>query len=218
MGNCMGKYSVCLFIWSMLLPTWAGVCLAGEFNRVLSVGDVAPVWRNLEGVDGQQHSLEDLDESRFVVVAFTCNSCPYAQDVEGRLITLADQVKDLGGALVAINVNTITADALPAMKEKSRQKKFTFPYLYDPTQAIAKAFGATTTPEFFLLDESRKIAYMGALDDSPDGQDVRQKYLETAIGDLVARRQPVLSETVPIGCRIRIQRIRSSKAVEDRSR
>ncbi len=187
---------------------------AGEFNRVLSVGDTAPTWRNLEGVDGKRHSSEDLEEARFVVVAFTCNSCPYAQDVEDRLISLAARVDELGGVLVAINVNSITEDALPAMQEKAEKKAFAFDYLYDPTQAISKAYGATTTPEFFLLDESRKIAYMGALDDSPDGRSVGQKYLELAIGDVVERRKPVLSETVPIGCRIRVVRNRDRKEKE----
>lgn len=185
---------------------------AGEFNRVLSIGDTAPTWRNLEGVDGKRHSSEDLENAHFLVVVFTCNSCPYAQDAEDRLITLATRAQELGGKLVAINVNTITEDAMPAMREKVEKKHFNFDYLYDPTQAIAKAFGATTTPECFLLDASRQIAYMGALDDSPDGRAVGQKYLETAMGDVVEKRQPVLSETVPIGCRIRVVRNRGGKS------
>ncbi len=203
----------CLLISAMLFML-CQMAAAGEFNRVLSIGDFAPTWRNLEGVDGERHSSEDLDEARFVVVVFTCNSCPYAQDIEDRLIALSARTQELGGALVAINVNSIEKDALPAMREKAEKKSFNFAYLYDPSQAISKAFGATTTPEFFLLDESRKVAYMGALDDSPDGRAVGQKYLETAIGDLVEKRQPVLSETVPIGCRIRVIRNRGGKAKE----
>ncbi len=204
----------CRFFGAMLCLIGSEIASAGEFNRVLSIGDIAPTWRNLEGVDGKHHSSDELEEARFVVVVFTCNSCPYAQDVEDRLVSLFTRTQELGGTLVAINVNSIPEDAMPAMREKAEKKPFAFAYLYDPSQSIAKAFGATTTPEFFLLDESRKIAYMGALDDSPDGRSVGQKYLETAIGDVVEKRQPVLAETVPIGCRIRVVRSRGAKAKE----
>jgi len=183
--------------------------LGGQFNQVLSVGDVAPEWSELEGVDGKKHSYVDVASKKFVIVAFTCNSCPYAVDVEDRLMALSSKAKELGGALITINVNTIEADAMPAMKEKSKDKGFAFPYLYDPTQGIANAFGAKTTPEFYVLAADRKVVYMGSLDDSPDGKTVAKRYVESAIDAVLASQGPVVVETVPIGCRIRFARTRT---------
>jgi len=183
-----------------------GTASGGQFNQVLSVGDVAPAWCDLEGVDGKQHNYADVAASKFVVVAFTCNSCPYAVDVEDRLIALSAKAKELGGTLVAINVNTIEADALPAMKDIAKDNGFAFPYLYDPTQGIANNFGAKTTPEFYVLGPGRKIVYMGSLDDSPDGKAVTKRYLESAIHAFLAGKTPGVVETVPIGCRIRFAR------------
>jgi peroxiredoxin len=190
-------------------------CQSGEFNRVLSIGDQAPAWQSLEGTDGEKHSSTDVADAAFVVVAFTCNSCPYASDAEDRLIALSKKAIELGGVLVAINVNTIEEDSLPAMRTKAEQRKFEFRYLYDPSQNIAKAFGATTTPEFFVLGADRKVVYMGSLDDSPDGTAVTKRYVETAIADVVEVRSPEVAETIPIGCRIRFARVRErSRAVK----
>jgi len=183
--------------------------LGGQFNQVLSVGDVAPEWSELEGVDGKKHSYVDVASKKFVIVAFTCNSCPYAVDVEDRLMALSSKAKELGGALITINVNTIEADAMPAMKEKSKDKGFAFPYLYDPTQGIANAFGAKTTPEFYVLAADRKVVYMGSLDDSPDGKTVAKRYVESAVDAILRSQAPEVVETVPIGCRIRFARTRT---------
>ena len=192
----------------MMFLATISATLGGQFNPVLSVGDTAPVWSELDGVDGKKHSYDDVAAADFVVVVFTCNSCPYALDVEDRLFALSAKTKQLGGALVAVNVNTIEADAMPAMKDKAKEKGFTFPYLYDPTQAIANAFGAKTTPEFYVLSPDRKVVYMGSLDDSPDGKAVTKRYVESAIDAVRAGKAPEVIETVPIGCRIRFARIR----------
>ena len=132
------------------------VSIAGEFNQVLNIGDVAPPWNELPGVDGKAHSLADLKDSKAVVVVFTCNSCPYAVDVEDRLIALNHEYSRKGVTLIAINVNKVEDDLLPAMKEKAEQKKFEFVYLFDETQKIATDFGAKYTPEFFVLDGEQK--------------------------------------------------------------
>lgn len=181
---------------------------AGKYNRVLDIGDPAPAWEGLPGVDGQTHSLEALDEAKAVVVAFTCNSCPYAVDVEDRLIELAKRYQPQGVAVVAINVNKIDEDALPAMKSRANERGFNFPYLFDESQQIARDYGARNTPEFFVLDGKRRVAYMGSLDDSPDGKDVNERYVEAAIQAVLAGEQPEVSETVPIGCLIRYERDR----------
>lgn len=190
---------------------------AGEYNSVLSVGDGAPTWKPLPAADGKTYGSEDLVDSQATVVAFICNSCPYAVDAEDRLIELCKRLADCDVACVAVNVNKIDEDSLDAMKAKASAKSFPFPYLYDETQQIAKDFGAKYTPEFFVLDDQRKVVYMGSFDDSPDGRNVTTKYVEDAVQATLAGAQPQVQETVPIGCRIRMdrQRRRKSRRTDD---
>ena len=185
--------------------------LAGEYNQVLDIGDPAPAWEGLVGVDGNRHSLSDLEAKQVVVVAFTCNSCPYAVDAEDRLVALHKKYADQNVALVAINVNKVEEDLLPAMKQKADEKGFEFPYLFDVTQKIARDFGAMVTPECYVLDAKRRVRYMGSIDDSPDGRQVNKKYLESAIDAVLAGEDPEIRETVPIGCRVRYERTRRSR-------
>ena len=101
-----------------------------------------------------------------MVVVFTCNHCPVAQAYEDRIVEIAADYKDKGVEVVAINVNNMEADKLPAMKERAEEKGFKFDYLYDPSQEIGRAFGATVTPHAFLLDGERNVVYIGAIDDN----------------------------------------------------
>ena len=179
---------------------------AGEFNTTMNIGDTAPDWNDLPGTDDKMHSLDDLKNNKVVVVAFTCSSCPYAVDAEDRLIALQKKFTTEKVAVVAINVNKVEEDLMPAMKQRAAEKKFNFPYLFDESQQIAKAFGAKYTPEFFVLDKNRKIVYMGSLDDSPDGKNVSEPHVTHAIEAALAGEKPAVSETVPIGCRIRFDR------------
>lgn len=181
--------------------------LAGQFNTVLSLGDQAPAWTDLPGTDGKRHSLADLERFPFVVVVFTCNSCPYAVDYEDRLVALGKKysANDSQVAVVAINVNTIPADRMEAMKERAEAKEFRFPYLWDETQEIARKFGAARTPECYLLDRDRKVLYMGAIDNSSDPGKVTHRFLEDAIAQTLAGGKVAPGEMPPIGCRIRYQ-------------
>ena len=189
------------------------LAVAGEFNQVLSIGDRAPAWKDLPGVDDKKHSLAELDEKELVVLVFTCNSCPIATDYEDRIIEIARKYADRKGkvALVAVNVNRLEEDRLPKMKERAEKKGFGFPYLYDESQKIAKEYGATFTPEVFVLDRDRKIAYMGGIDDSSNADQVKQHYLKDAIEALLEGNVPEKPETTAIGCRIRYARDRKSK-------
>lgn len=184
---------------------------AGKFNQVLSIGDAAPTWSDLVGVDDRNHSLDDLSESKVVVVVFTCNSCPYAVDIEDRLVALHQEYASRGVSLVAINVNTVDEDLLPAMKEKAEEKGFKFPYLFDESQQIARDFGAIYTPEFYVLDSQRKVVYMGAMDDSPDGRNVTKQYVNRAVEQALGGQSADVTETPPIGCRVRYKRVRRTR-------
>jgi peroxiredoxin len=191
-----------------LLALLATAALAGpgKYNKVLAPGDGAPAWENLEGTDGKKHSLADLKDKEFVVVVFTCNSCPVAEAYEPRIMAFAEKYAKPDGkvALVAINVNTIKADALPAMKVRAQKKKFTFPYLYDPTQEIARKYGAMFTPEFFVLDKDRKVIYTGAMDNKSPPSEPTLHHLEQALEAALAGQKPKTTETsAAAGCKIR---------------
>ncbi len=192
-----------LAAWGLIL--WGSLgAFAGQFNSERDIGDVAPTWKELPGVDGKKHSLTDITEP-VVVVVFTCNSCPIAVDYEDRIITLAKQFAGKA-AFVAINVNRVPDDSLPKMKERADAKQFPFPYLFDESQQIAKDYGAVFTPEFFVLDKDRRIVYMGGMDDNSDASQVKNKYLEPAIESTLQGTAPAVSETVARGCRVRYAR------------
>ena len=190
------------------LLTLAAAAPAGKFNKTLSVGDKAPAWSDLDGTDGKKHSLADLKDTPVVVLVFTCNSCPVAVGYEDRIIAFAQ--KHAGRvAVVAVNVNTIPEDRLPKMTERAEKKKFPFPYLYDPTQQIAKKYGAVYTPEFFVLGPDRTVVYMGAMDDKSPPADATVSFLEKDVESAVAGRKPEVGETLGRGCKIRFERKRT---------
>lgn len=198
---------------ALILAALCGAASAGEYNPTLSLGDAAPAWKSLPGTDDQQHSLAELAERDVVIVVFTCNSCPVAVDYEDRIIATAKKHAGPDGrcALVAINVNKIEEDRLPRMKERAAAKGFPFVYLYDETQEIAKAYGATYTPEFFVLNKDRKVVYMGGMDDNSNVAQVKENHLEPAIEAALAGQKPAVGETVARGCTIRYQRQRGKK-------
>lgn len=202
----MNRYALPILF---LLAT--SIATAGEYNPVLDIGDKAPAWKDLPGIDGKKHSLADLKDHDAVVVVVTCNSCPYSVDYEDRIIALTKLLADRQVALIAINVNKVPEDSFQAMKERAVAKSFNFPYLYDETQQIARDYGATYTPEFFVLDRERKIAYMGALDDSPDASKVRKLHVADAVTAVLTDKAPKITETVAIGCRIRLERQRKRR-------
>ena len=179
---------------------------AGEFNKVLSVGSPAPAFTSLEGTDGKTHSLDEFKAKRALVIVFTCNSCPVANSYEERIAAVAKKYADgpeSKVAVVAINVNTVPDDRLDKMIERAKKKKYSCPYLYDPSQKIAKDYGAVYTPEFFVLDANRKIAYMGSLDDKNKAEDAKESFLANAIDSVLTDRKMEKSETLARGCKIR---------------
>jgi peroxiredoxin len=184
-----------------------GPAQAGEFNKKLSIGDSAPVFTGLEGVDGKTHSLADLKDKDVVVVCITCNHCPVAVAYEDRIIAFAKKYAsgaDSKVGMVAINVNKSEADGLPKMKERAKEKGFNFPYLFDPSQKIGRELGASVTPEFFVLNKERKVVYMGALDDNMRAPKVN--YLDAAVTAALEGKKPAKTETRPSGCGVQYER------------
>ncbi len=177
--------------------TWAG-----KFNRVLSVGDPAPEWKDLIGVDDKRHGLAEC-KKKVVVLVFIANHCPVAAAYEERLKQLAADYRDRDVELVAISVSQLESDRLDKMKERARDSRFPFPYLQDASQKLGRQFGATATPQVFVLNSERHIAYMGAFDDQwKDAAKVETHYTRAAIEALLTGKPPEIRETRPVGCAI----------------
>lgn len=169
---------------------------------------------NLKNIDGNMVALEDYasrDDVEGVMVIFTCNHCPYAKMYEDRIVALDKAYKENGFPVVAINPND--PDAYPSddfenMKKRAAKKGFTFPYLVDESQEIARAYGATKTPHVFLLsknqDNNFEVAYIGAIDDAAQSENkVEEKFLENAIAKLKANSTPDPDNTKAVGCSIK---------------
>jgi peroxiredoxin len=180
----------------------SSLCAQGKFNQKLTIGQTAPAWSDLPGTDGAKHSLADLKDKDVVVMVITCNHCTIAVRYEDRILEFVKQFADKKVALVAINVNHRPADRLPKMQERAQKKGFTFPYLFDESQAVGLAYGATVTPEFFVLDRQRKLVYMGAMDDSTDPQMVTKNYLRDAVEAVLQGKAPPLAESKGRGCAV----------------
>ena len=192
---------------SLLGCAVAALCLAisaqaGKFNKALSIGDAAPGWSKLPGVDGEEHSLGDY-KSKLLVIVFTCNGCPVAASYQDRMNKLAADYRKDDVALISINANPGKAEALDKMAALVKDKKLAYDYLKDSSQSTAKEYGARATPTVFLLNEDRRIAYMGAFDDNWEGEDaVERHYLRDAITAALAGKKPDVTESRATGCGI----------------
>jgi peroxiredoxin len=175
---------------------------AAKFNRKVEIGKPAPAWKNLAGVDGRRHSLGDYKSAKVLVIAFMCNQCEVSQIYEDRLIKLAKDFNPHEVALVGISCSLLPPDRLDKMIERARTRKFNFDYLTDASQQIGKDYGATVTPQLFVLDQARNIAYMGRFDDSMYPDDVRRRFVEDAVRALIAGKRPDPTETRSSGCAI----------------
>lgn len=161
----------------------------------------------LSDTEGRAIRPDDFTDARVLGVVFTCNHCPYAQAWEDRLIEAQRDFAPSGVRLVLISSNDpakVPADAPERMRERARAKRYPFPYLYDRTQEVARAYGATRTPEIFLFDSDRVLRYHGAPDDNyEDPAAVQHPYLRQAVEALLRGDAPATAETKPVGCTIK---------------
>lgn len=173
------------------------------------VGDAVKDFK-LKNVDGKFVSLKDMKDAKGAIVVFTCNTCPYAQAYEQRVIDLHNKFASAGYPVIAINPNDPNVqpgDSFDKMAERARDKKYPFAYVMDETQEVAKAFGATRTPHVYLLQkkgEQFEVAYIGAIDDNTeDGSLAKNKYVELAVDALNKGQKPATNFTKAIGCTIK---------------
>ncbi len=180
--------------------------MAGEMLRL---GEAAPPF-SLSGVDGRIWSLTDLAEKSVVVVIFSCNHCPYVQAYENRMVAVQRDYAEQGVQLVAINSNDAVGypeDSFAEMQKRAKEKGFNFLYLRDDSQAVARAYRATHTPQLFVFDRDRRLRYTGKIDDNwQQPQAARRRYLREALDALLAGTQPAEPMTHAIGCTIKWKR------------
>ena len=202
--------------WSDLLLIFVaafamGFTAATEHNLEdgYEVGDVAADF-SLKNVDGTMVSLSDFDSAKGFLIIFTCNTCPYAQAYEDRIIALDANYKQQGVPIIAINPNDPSAkpgDSFAKMKERAINKGFSFPYLIDEGQNIYPQYGATRTPQVFLLEKTAKgnvVKYIGAIDDNyQDASQVDEKFVENAVDAMLAGNEINPKTTKAIGCGIK---------------
>lgn len=196
-----GHRNVVVALAALAMLALVASCYAADAK--LKIGDKAPEWKDLPGVDGKDHSLGDYGDAKVVVVVFTCNHCPVAVAYEDRLVEFQKDYKDKGVQVVAINVNNLPADKLDKMKERAESKGFNFPYVYDESQKSGREYGATCTPHFFALDKDRKVAYMGAMDDNNNPDKAKEKWLRDAVDSILDGKEPAKASTQQRGCGIK---------------
>jgi peroxiredoxin len=169
----------------------------------ISIGDAAPDFQ-LPDTEGNQHALSDGAQAAAVI--FTCNHCPYALAWHDRILDVARDYVDRGVRFFAINPNDAErypADSYEAMQERVRNEDWPLPYLHDATQDVARAFGAKTTPDVFVVDSEGKLRYRGAPDADHSDPSQNAAWLRGALDALLEGRDPDPAETKPVGCSVK---------------
>lgn len=177
-------------------------------STMLALGTAAPPFSLPDTASGKTVSLVDLAASRALLVAFICNHCPYVKHILDGFTAFAREYAPRGLAVVAISSNDVTAypaDSPQEMVKLAREKNFTFPYLYDESQFVARAYDAVCTPDFFLFDSNRRLVYRGQFDGSrPNGRQPATGADMRAAADAILTGKPVPEPQLPsVGCGIK---------------
>ena len=187
-----------------------------EQSTMLPLGTSAPDFR-LPDPTGKLFSLEDFAGAPALLVVFMCNHCPYVKHVQRIFTEIAQEYQAKGIAVIGINSNdaqNYPDDSPEKMAEEIRNAGYTFPYLYDESQAVAKAYRAACTPDFFLFDRDRRLAYRGQFDESrpKNGLPVTGRDLRAAL-DAVLGQRPVPTPQKPsVGCSIKWKKQNSAQS------
>lgn len=174
-----------------------------------SVGDKATDFK-LKNVDGKYVSMSDNTDNDGYIVIFTCNTCPWAKGYEARIIELHEEYAPKGYPVIAIQPNdpqVSPGDSYDEMQKRAEEKDYPFPYLYDDTQEITIAYGATKTPHVYLVEKESEeyvVRYIGGIDDNPrSAEGVKVNYVGDAIESLIEGKEVETTSTKAIGCTIK---------------
>ena len=177
-------------------------------STMVALGTVAPDFNRPDTVSGKTLSLENVKGTLATVIMFICNHCPFVKHVNPELVKLANDYQHRGIGFVAISANDVINypdDSPELMAKVANQLKYPFPYLYDESQDVAKAYDAACTPDFFIYDKALRLVYRGQLDDSRPGNEIALtgKDIRNAL-DCIINDQPVSEQQKPsIGCNIK---------------
>ncbi|MHB1023878.1 MAG: thioredoxin family protein [Acidobacteriaceae bacterium] len=187
--------------------------MARTLSNMVELGSTAPDFELPDVVSGKLVTLKDFSKAKGLLVMFICKHCPYVKHVEQELARIGKDYAGAGLGIVAISSNDAVAypeDAPEGMLEQAQRVGFVFPYLYDETQEVARAYNAACTPDFFLFDGQQKLVYRGQLDDSrprrgDSGNDipVTGKDLRAAIDAVLAGRAVPIEQRPGLGCNIK---------------
>lgn len=177
-------------------------------SNMMPLSTKAPSFTLLDTISDKVKSLEDIKGAQGTVVAFICNHCPFVVHVNPKMVEVANIYKEKGIQFIAISSNDVAnypLDAPHLMKEKALEEHYTFPYLYDETQEVAKAYDAACTPDFYLFDERLELVYRGQFDSSRPGNGipVTGTDLKTAMDSLLDGKEIDLNQKPSIGCSIK---------------
>ena len=206
-----------LFAASLVLVSGAPVG-AGETTTAptsLALGAKAPMaTTKMKTANGKEVSIADVKGAKGTLVVFTCNACPWAKKWESRIVELGNDAGKKGIGMIAINSNdpNVNADdSYAVMQTRAKERGMKFAYAYDATSGVAKAFGATRTPEAFLFDASGKLVYHGTIDDNADdAAAVKDAYLANAVNAVAGGKAVPVAETKALGCGIKFRKSSAS--------
>ena len=172
----------------------------------LALHDACPEF-SLPGTDDKVHDLASFADRELLVVAVSCNHCPYVIAYEERMIALAREYGAKNVGWIAVNANDATRypdDGMQPMKTRARERSFPFPYVRDDSQALVRTLGARFTPELYVFDKARKLRYHGRIDDNHrDPSRVTSHDLKNALDSLLAGKDPPAAETTAFGCSVK---------------
>jgi peroxiredoxin len=176
----------------------------------LQLGSMAPMSDvKMKGVNGRERSISDAKGENGTLVIFSCNACPWVVAWEDRITEIGNAYQKVGFGVIVINANDpqrVPEDGFEAMVKRSKERGFAFPYLVDATSDVARAFGATRTPEVFLFDKQGLLVYHGAIDDNArESESVEIHYLKDALEAVLQGKDVGRRETKALGCSIKFR-------------
>ena len=179
----------------------------GKYNKVVSPGDPAPSFSGIPAISGDKEEALSLDgvKEDVVVLVFLANHCPVVTAYEDWIIDFA---KDYKGKVkvIGVCVSDSPIDRLPAIKDRVKEKGYNYSYAFDASQKIGRDYGASATPQFFVIDKDRTIRYTGAMDDSQSEGKVKKTYLKDAVDAVLAGKDVTVAETKPSGCGVQYKK------------
>ncbi|MCD6038890.1 MAG: resA 1 [Gammaproteobacteria bacterium] len=182
--------------------------MAETASTMLPLGTIAPAFKLWDVCTEKQVSLDDLKSTIATVIMFICNHCPYVKYIQAKLVDVTHVYQKKGIVFIAINSNDVKkypADSPENMRKEAQAHHYTFPYLYDETQEVAKAYQAACTPDFYIFDHQLACVYRGRFDDATPGNHypVTGKELINALDQIIANK-PIDQHQLPsVGCNIK---------------